>query len=599
MIRRPSRRVLVGVVAALAMTVLTPTTAYAVLFSDGFETGDLSNWTASSNFTVQSSLVFAGGFAGRATNTGPATYVYKDVGSQTNVYFKAMINHVSATGPTVVLRFRQTGGNQIASLNINKSGALVRKNHVTSTQDKTSATTVPKGVWHEIQMHAQINGTSSVYEVWFDGALVADISGTVSLGTNPIGRVQLDEQGSSTSSHDTAFDEVVADTAFISGGGGTAPATPTNLRATNVTASEVDLAWDASAGATGYHVYRDGNPTPLATVTAPSTTYGDTTVVPSTQYSYAVDAFNGSGNSAQTAPLVVTTPPPSGGDPVIAAAGDIACDPADVNFNNGNGTSTRCRMQFTANLLTGADRVLALGDTQYECGGTAAYNQSYDPTWGAFKAITYPAVGDNEYITSGTDCGAAGADGYFAYFGAVANGPNGWYSFDFGGWRFIALNSECAKIGGCSEGTPQNNFLEQALNNGPMCTLAYFHKPRFASKKNGSQILGSMKPFWDDLYAAGADIVLNGHSHFYERHLPQDPDGRIDNADGIVEWIVGTGGKSHGGLADPGLRLPTSATGTKNEFGVLKLTLHPTGYDWDYDVEGASSFSDTGSGSCH
>ncbi len=105
------------------------------------------------------------------------------------------------------------------------------------------------------------------------------------------------------------------------------------------------------------------------------------------------------------------------------AAGDIACDPASSSFRAGNGTSSQCRAKYTAPLLAGADRVLALGDEQYECGGATAFAQSYDKSWGAFKSKTYPAVGDEEYATSGTGCGASGADGYFGYFGAVANGP--------------------------------------------------------------------------------------------------------------------------------------------------------------------------------
>ena len=106
-----------------------------------------------------------------------------------------------------------------------------------------------------------------------------------------------------------------------------------------------------------------------------------------------------------------------------------------------------------------------MGDTQYNCGGLSAFNQAYHPTWGQHKAMTHPILSDEDYDTSGTGCGAAGADGYFAYWGAQAGPqPGGYYSFDVGSWHIVALNSECSDVpGGCDEGSPQNNWLEQDL----------------------------------------------------------------------------------------------------------------------------------------
>jgi acid phosphatase type 7 len=361
----------------------------------------------------------------------------------------------------------------------------------------------------------------------------------------------------------------------------------------------VDLTWNASSGATGYTVYRDG--TPIAT---PATTsYSDTDVLPEMTYRYTVDAFNDAGNSARSGEISVTTPsvPTGGGSVVVMAAGDIACDPASTSFKSGNGTSKQCRQKYTANLLSGADRVLALGDTQYDCGGLTAYMASYDKSWGAYKSKTFPAVGDEEYATSGTGCGAAGADGYFNYFGTVAQSPGGYYSYDFGGWHFVVLNSECSRVGGCGEGTPQNNWLEADLAaNTETCTLAYWHRPAFASKASGSQTYSTVRPLWDDLYAAGAEIVLTGHSHWYERFKPQTSAG-VSTTNGIVEWVVGTGGKSHNtnALAAPGARHPNSVTANASTFGVLKLTLRANDYDWRYLVEGTSSYSDAGTANCH
>src|SRR5215208_5115758 len=152
-------------------------------------------------------------------------------------------------------------------------------------------------------------------------------------------------------------------------------------------------------------------------------------------------------------------------DPVIAAAGDIACDPSSSSFNAGNGTSESCRQKYTSDLLVngGFAAILALGDIQYYCGGYQAFLQSYDLSWGRVKDITRPAVGNHEYLTSGgTDCTPAneGATGYFNYFGAAAGTPGqGYYSYNIGDWHLIALNSNCGDAGGCGPLSPQGQWL--------------------------------------------------------------------------------------------------------------------------------------------
>src|SRR6476661_1487186 len=170
------------------------------------------------------------------------------------------------------------------------------------------------------------------------------------------------------------------------------------------------------------------------------------------------------------------------GDPVIAAAGDIACDPSSTSFNGGNGSSSSCRMKYTSDLIVngGFAAVIALGDNQYYCGGYQAYLQSYDLSWGRVKSITHPAVGNHEYLTSGgTDCTTAnsGAAGYFNYFGSAAGSPSqGYYSFDIGAWHLIALNSNCSSAGGCTVGSPQGRWLQtDLLTHKNQCTLAYWH----------------------------------------------------------------------------------------------------------------------------
>jgi len=156
-------------------------------------------------------------------------------------------------------------------------------------------------------------------------------------------------------------------------------------------------------------------------------------------------------------------------DPVIAAAGDIACDPLDSKFNSGNGVVNYCQQKAVSNLLVNGSfsAVLSLGDNQYYCGSLAAYNTVYDPTWGRLKSITHPAVGNHEYLTAPGSGGATGCDstnanaaGYFSYFGSSAGAQGqGYYSFNLGAWHLIALNSNCSSAGGCSATSPQGKWV--------------------------------------------------------------------------------------------------------------------------------------------
>ena len=386
------------------------------------------------------------------------------------------------------------------------------------------------------------------------------------------------------------------------GDAATPPPAPSGLDGV-ATSSRVDLIWDEAPRAERYRVIRDG--VAIATVARPS--YSDATVAANTSYTYAVRGLNDGGASASSAPFPITTEPAASQTFVVMAAGDIACDPASASYNSGNGTATRCRHKHTAALLAGADRVLTLGDQQYECGGLSAFNESYDPSWGDVKPITHPILADEEYGANGTGCGAAGPDGYMAYFAnqlaphqASASDPDrGYYSFDIGAWHVVALNSECSRItGGCAQGGAQNDWLESDLaSSSASCTIALMHEPRFASRASGAGPKASLKPFWQDLHARGVEIVLSGDQHFYERFAPQDPDGNPD-ANGIRQFVVGTGGKSHGGLASPDLRAPNSVTAVGSTFGVLRLVLRDGSYDWRFLVEGSSPYDDSGSASC-
>ncbi len=287
-------------------------------------------------------------------------------------------------------------------------------------------------------------------------------------------------------------------------------------------------------------------------------------------------------------------------DPVIAAAGDIACDPANPDFNGGNGTSTSCRQKYTSDLLVNANLagVLMLGDSQYECGSLEAFMQSYDLSWGRVKSITYPIVGNHEYGTSGgTGCtiANAGAAGYFDYFGAAAGTRGqGYYSFDIAEWHIIALNSNCTEVGGCDASSPQGQWLQADLAaHTNMCTLAFFHHPLFSS---GSGDTSSVQPFWQLLYDHNADLILVSHSHIYERFAPQDPNGASDPVRGIRQFVVGTGGNNHQSISDIVLN---SEVRNNDTYGALMLTLHPTSYDWQFVPEAGGTFNDSGAAPCH
>ena len=275
----------------------------------------------------------------------------------------------------------------------------------------------------------------------------------------------------------------------------------------------------------------------------------------------------------------------------VAAAGDIACDPSSPFFNAGAGTAEDCHQRGVSDAILAGhyDAVLPLGDEQYEGGSAAELAASYDPSWGRLKAITHPAVGNHEY-------GSPGAEAYFQYFGVAAGQPDrGYYSYDLGSWHLIVLNSNCARILGCAAGSAEDAWLRADLAAHPVpCVVAYWHHPRFSSGQNGDAEF--MSTIWSDLYAAGADVVLNGHDHDYERFAPQNPAGVRDDARGIREFVVGTGGKNH--MKFKSIEA-NSEVHDNTSFGFLELTLRDGAYDWKFVSDPPGGLSDSGSGTCH
>jgi calcineurin-like phosphoesterase family protein len=271
-------------------------------------------------------------------------------------------------------------------------------------------------------------------------------------------------------------------------------------------------------------------------------------------------------------------------DPVLLAAGDVArCD------ESGDET--------TAVLLDeNRGTVAMLGDGAYANGTEAEYRDCYGPTWGKHKDRTRPVPGNHDYVQ-------AGGPGYYGFFGSAAGDKaKGFYSYDLGAWHVVALNSNCHEVGGCGAGSPQDQWLEADLaSTAARCVLAYWHHPRFFSSAPEPGVTKvdptdvKMTPVWRTLQAAKADVVLSAHVHVYERFARQDSAGQADPS-GLREFVVGTGGGKPGVFT--GDTAPNSEVRGDQVWGVLRLDLHPEGYDWHFLPAGGGTFTDSGTEAC-
>lgn len=281
---------------------------------------------------------------------------------------------------------------------------------------------------------------------------------------------------------------------------------------------------------------------------------------------------------ARTEAIVAPWHPPEPDETVFIGAGDIAVCGNDGHYQ-------------TARILDHNPGVIfSLGDNSNDKGTMQQYQNCYAPAWGRHMWNLRPSPGNHDYETEN---GAA----YHAFFGAAAGEPGkGYYSYNLGEWHIIALNSNCAAVGGCGPSSPQIAWLREDLAAHPAaCTLAYWHHPRFSSGVHNTDPL--TVELWRVLYEAGADVILNGHDHIYERFALQDPDGNPDEANGIRQFTVGTGGAFYRGYG--AARAENSQVAILNTFGVLKLTLHRDRYDWRFLPEPGKPNTDYGSGVCH
>jgi hypothetical protein len=294
------------------------------------------------------------------------------------------------------------------------------------------------------------------------------------------------------------------------------------------------------------------------------------------------------GNVGRSAPATFTIRRgPARGGTTILAAGDIA-DCGSVGDDQ------------TAALL---DRlrgvVVTLGDHAYDWGTARDFSECYEPSWGRHRNRTRPVIGGHEYGEHGGD-----AQTYFRYFRAqlapfgptALDSKRGWYSYDLGSWHVVALNTSWREVGLPEPDSEQVRWLRADLEaSRSRCTLALWHDPVFSSGLNGGS--ASYRPLWDVLYAHGAELVLNGHDHTYERFAPQDPGGRYDPK-GIRQFVVGTGGASHYLFSQGKGVLPNSEVRADGTFGVLRLTLLNAGYEWEFVPVAGRTFTDGGSGRC-
>jgi Calcineurin-like phosphoesterase len=266
-------------------------------------------------------------------------------------------------------------------------------------------------------------------------------------------------------------------------------------------------------------------------------------------------------------------------DPVLVGAGDIA---------DCTNLSPAAKTAVLLDRVEGT--VFTLGDNAYLSGTPKQFADCYAPTWGRHRARTRPAVGNHDYRT-------AHASAYFEYFGSAAGDPDkGYYGYDLGTWHVVVLNSNCAEVGGCGRDSRQAVWLREDLAAHPTrCTAAIWHHPRFSSGgEHGDD--PTTRDLWQVLYDAGAEFVLSGHEHTYERFAPQNADGRADPGKGVRQFVVGTGGRE---LYSWGRIKANSEVRENRTFGVLKLTLHADSYDWEFLPVDGEAFTDKGSEKCH
>jgi hypothetical protein len=282
------------------------------------------------------------------------------------------------------------------------------------------------------------------------------------------------------------------------------------------------------------------------------------------------------------------------GDALVAAAGDIAAC----------GENRGAYARATAALISKVPEatVIALGDLAYWNGTEREFSGCYDKVWGAHKERTRPAPGNHDYGIY--EARRFDAQPYFRYFGAKA-GPSedGYYSFDLGSWHIVSLNSMAGQVKAAPSMAEQVEWLKADLKaTGQPCILAYWHHPLFSSGEHGddrSDPGRKTRALWDVLSSYGADVIVNGHDHNYERFAPQTPAGALSPG-GIREFVAGTGGIHLRGLGVKSKNSEAFLANNGTDHGVLLMTLHPNSYEWRFlRTDGTVGDQSTGPQACH
>ena len=581
-----------GLTASASTTITVTSLPQDVIFADGFESGDLSAWSSSSigggDLSVSTAAALVDNYGLQALVNDIANIYVRDDSPNAEPRYRARFyfdpnsismadgdDHyilVATSGATSVLRvqLRFSGGNyQIRASHLLDGGTTFNYTNWISISDALHFIELD---WRAATAAGANDGSLTL---WIDGVQKANLTGAdndtwridyvrlgmvtgrdpFTLGTYYFDAFESRQQSyigpvlSGTNHFPLVTISTPADGATFNEG---------NTVNFNGTASDIEDG-DLTAGITW-----ESDNTIIGT--GASFSWSDLSIGVHTVTASVMDSGGQTSIASTTFTVFADTA-------ILVGAGDIADD--------------REYDEATAELLeTIPGTVITLGDNAYPSGTEAEYNNYYEPTWGRHKARTMPAAGNHEYDT-GT------AEAYFNYFGAVAgDADKGYYSYNVGDWHIITLNTECSEVGGCGSNDPQGLWLQADLAANPsICTLAVLHKPLFSSGSRSSD----GQDYWSILYQAGADVILSGHAHLYERFALQDPNGVADPVHGIREFVVGTGG---GDLHSPQPLAPNTEARSNTTFGVIKLTLHQTSYDWDFIPIAGQTFTDSGSAQC-